>query len=708
MQIYRFAKDQSAGDASMKALLGGKGANLAEMCKLGLPVPPGFTLTTATCHAFTKALQANDGAFFETLVAAVEGQLEWLEETLGYRPLVSVRSGAPVSMPGMMDTILNVGLTNASIPFWCKKIGELATYDSYRRLIQMLATTAFGVPNARFEMILTDFKQAREVTDTSELGVDDRKMLCLRFLDYFEQATKQKFPGTMEEQLFAAIRAVFASWLSPRAIEYRKLNKIDPKMGTACTVQAMVFGNMGEDSGSGVLFTRNPLDGTKAIYGEYLADAQGEDVVAGTTTPVKLDQYLEPGTWSTDELVSTKLWVAQLVEICLTLEQHYRDMMDLEFTVQEGQLWVLQCRTGKRSALAAFRIATGLVEEGLIDRDTALSRLTAEQYRLVGRPRVDPAFTTPAHVTGIPASPGVATGKPVFSAAHAIDCAEPCILITHETTPDDIAGMAAAEGVLTAIGGSTSHAAVVARAMNKPCVVGCTEIDLDPAKWANVHKITIDGGTGRVWTAIDVPVIDASSDPAVTTVVGWALDKSGKAIKDSLRITPPEQDRAWRINAADWWGDTDTATQVIEGLYCLDDLDRVSLDLTPPSRYLTPDDDWLARCTGTTDEEAFADWLRVLLLGTEGALEGLTLIGVGEAPNTWKASGFRLAGTPTTVADLFTMDVVDITPAFIAEVIGGEQALVELAGVLAAGGYKPIPLQPAIPPDYAVFTALGE
>jgi pyruvate,orthophosphate dikinase len=702
VQTYRFAKNDSAGDASMTALLGGKGANLAEMCKLGLPVPPGFTLTTETCHAFTEALQANDTGFFEALVTEVGSQLAWLEQSLGYRPLVSVRSGAPVSMPGMMDTILNVGLTLGSLPFWCKRIGELATYDSHRRLIQMLATTAFGVPNARFEMILADFKQARGVTDTNDLGIDDRKMLCLRFLDYFEQAVGQKFPGTMEEQLLAAIRAVFASWLSPRAIAYRKLNKIDPKMGTACTVQAMVFGNMGETSGSGVLFTRNPLDGTNEIYGEYLADAQGEDVVAGTTTPLKLE--LEKTDGNHDALHD---WKDQLGELCLALEQHYRDMMDIEFTVQEGQLWVLQCRAGKRSALAAFRIATGLVEEGLIDRDTALSRLTAEQYRLVGRPRVDPAFATPAHLTGIAASPGVATGKPVFSASCAIDCAEPCILITHETAPDDIAGMAAAEGVLTAIGGSTSHAAVVARAMNKPCVVGCTDVDLDPAKWANVHKITIDGGTGRVWTAIEVPVIDASSDPAVTTVVGWALDKSGKAVKDSLRITPPDQDRAWRIHAADWWGEPQTAEQVLDGLAALDDLERVSLDLTPPATYLEPVDRWLDHCTGT-DDGSFADLLRLLLLDRKDGLAGLTLIGLGEAPNTWKAAGFRLAGTPATVADLFTMDVVDITPTFIDAVIGGEPALVELAGLLAAGGYKPIPLQPAIPADYAVFTALGE
>ena len=334
-------------------------------------------------------------------------------------------------MPGMMDTILNVGLTEANLGVWAKRIGERAAWDSYRRLIQMLGATAYGIQMDKFEFQLASVKKQAGVTVDADLTVEHLHVLCSLYSHVFKANVGHEFPQTREEQLKAAIVAVFRSWDNDRAVEYRKINKIDDAMGTAVTVQAMVFGNMGKTSGSGVAFTRDPSTGEPKIMGEYLFDAQGEDVVAGIRTPLKLDDV-------------KAAWCGELEQLCYKLEAMYVDMVDLEFTVQNGELFILQSRTGKRSARAAFKIAVDLVNEGVIDRGTARSRLTAEQFKVVRRPTIDPAFKVEPALVGLPACPGVVTGKPVFSSQDAINCKEPCILVTHETTPEDIAGMNAA------------------------------------------------------------------------------------------------------------------------------------------------------------------------------------------------------------------------------------------------------------------------
>ena len=452
----------------------------------------------------------------------VAPHMEWLKEQFGYMPLVSVRSGAPISMPGMLDTILNVGLTAHNFNEWAGRIGDRATADSQRRLIQMLGSTGYGVDMGVFDFQLASVKKEAGAKQDTDLTAAQLATVADRYQDAFSQNTGFKFPvNDAKEQLRVAIKAVFDSWMNPRAIEYRKLNKIDESMGTAVNVQAMVFGNMGDDSGTGVLFSRDPSTGQPVMMGEFLTNAQGEDVVAGIRTPVDVHKMATlDGVWSNIH--------GKLVDLCSELEVAYKDMVDIEFTVQKGELFVLQSRSGKRSARAAFRIATDMVKEGVIDVDTALTRLTADQFKAVRRPMIDPNFKVKPDVVGLPACPGVVFGKPVFTSEDAASCNEPCILVRHETDPDDIAGMAKAVGILTKTGGATSHAAVVARAMDKACVVGATELDLEHG-WGGVVRVTIDGATGRVWFNKQVPVIDASADPAVRQVMNWCLTSSTRS-----------------------------------------------------------------------------------------------------------------------------------------------------------------------------------
>jgi pyruvate,phosphate dikinase len=707
-RIYRFSAATCDGNAQMQALLGGKGANLAEMCQLGLPVPPGFTITTAVCNHYRQSTAK------ETVLAAVvEEALEhadWLAQELGHLPLLSVRSGAPVSMPGMMDTILNVGITTGNLAAWSERIGARAAADSQRRLIQMLATTAFGMQPGEFEALLTQKRFAKKVKTDAELDATALLELVAEYQAIFALATGLDWPDTLAGQLIHAIRAVFESWMSPRAIDYRKLNQIDDAMGTAVTVQAMVFGNMGLDSGSGVLFTRDPLTGDDILYGEFLQNAQGEDVVAGIRTPLPLDAMGSHGMapqpcWSTV--------CEELVDLAEHLEQHYRDMLDLEFTVQQGRLWLLQCRTGKRSALAAFRIAAAMVEEGLIDKATALSRLTAEQYKLVRRPRIADGFAVPPAATGIAASPGVASGRPVFSAKAAIDCSEPCIMVTHDTCPDDIAGMAAAAGILTRTGGTTSHAAVVARAMDKPAVVGCT--DLGPAMAALqkglVQRVTIDGGSGRVWFDVEVPVVDGSDDPAVLKICRWAVERSAHAVSCPKLW---DIDRPVRIMAANWWGNKEALEQVLHELEQLPDRSHVTLDLSPPIMFQAESDLVLQECFCQEDVAGMVgltlDALQALA-GRASRLEGLALVLAEVEPKTvaeLTGLGFRLGVTPHTIADLLAGDMVACDADFIETVVGGSAAWQELQAVFAQAG-RPVKLMlPAAPAEYLVFTQLGK
>ena len=450
--IFRFSSSMCDWKgAPDKKYLGGKGAGLVQMSHDGLNVPPGFTITTEVCNAYLQYNAAARQELMDGLMAEVAERMDWLEKQFGYMPLVSVRSGAPISMPGMMDTILNVGLCNANFKDWCARIGDRPTFDSDRRLTQMLGATGYGVPMEVFDFQLAKVKKqlgAKSDTDLDTLGLSH---VIAAYRIAFEENKGFKFPFDKPgEQLRVAIEAVFSSWMNPRAIEYRKINKIDPAMGTAVTVQAMVFGNMGDDSGTGVLFSRDPSTGDKGMMGEFLTNAQGEDVVAGIRTPMAVQKMA-----SLDGVFGQQ-WLSvydQLVKLCVDLEKSYMDMVDIEFTVQKGQLFVLQSRSGKRSARAAFKIAVDQVAEGLIEKKEALKRLTVEQFKVVRRPSIDPKFKTKPDFTGLPACPGVVSGKPVFSSKDAVNCKEPCILITHETSPDDIAGMAAAKGILTQTGG---------------------------------------------------------------------------------------------------------------------------------------------------------------------------------------------------------------------------------------------------------------
>ena len=432
--IYRFSGtmcDWTSTDAKhTKMTLGGKGQGLVTMAQAGLPVPPGFTITTKACNEYRKLSAIDKVGFMDVLLLQAFEAMEWLTKEFGYRPLVSVRSGAPISMPGMMDTILNVGLTTDTLTDWMVRLGDNATahltvLDCKRRLVQMLGHTAYDVPMEVFDFQLAKVKKACKVTEDKNLDSDALATVISEYKLAFKANRGFDFPSyDCKVQLHAAIMAVFDSWMNPRAIEYRKLNKIDEDMGTAVTVQAMVFGNMGETSGSGVLFSRNPSTGENVIMAEYLPNAQGEDVVAGIRTPQALTL--------TADMVCATSWQHELLATVAKLETMYNDMVDVEFTVQEGKLFILQSRSGKRSAMSAFRIATDQVAAGTINRTTAISRLNAEQFKVLRRPGIDPKFKSKPDLVGLAACPGVVSGIPVFSSQAAVECKVPCILITHE------------------------------------------------------------------------------------------------------------------------------------------------------------------------------------------------------------------------------------------------------------------------------------
>lgn len=524
------------------AFLGGKGANLVRMNALGLPVPPGFTLPTPWCALFEK----DQDAVLDEALALVMVAYARLADEFGYYPLVSVRSGAPVSMPGMMDTILNVGLTKGNLQDWAERIGLRAALDSRRRLIQMLGATAYGVPSEQFEAALTNAKTNAGVSEDKELSELQLQVLIAEYQTIFAKHVGHPFPEVVSEQLRAAIRAVFASWRNERADVYRKMHGIPVEMGTAVTVQAMVFGNFDDESGSGVLFTRNPSNGQPGIFGEFLPNAQGEDVVAGVRTPLPYAEL-------------QKLWPAmaqQIESCCHRLEEVYQDMMDVEFTIQQQKLYLLQCRVGKRSSLAKFQIAHDMCVEGRIGWAEAVSRVTAKDFIEISRPSVDPSFPTPANFTGLPGSPGVVSGIAIEDSADAVKRAaagETIMLVRHETDPDDIAAMAASVGVLTKTGGSTSHAAVVARAMNKPCVVGCET--LNPSKVVG-HKVTICGETGRVWLGVDVPVLGGALPEAAMRLLERGSELQGlmPVVTDVTKRIPTVP---FILSTLDHYGDSD-------------------------------------------------------------------------------------------------------------------------------------------------------
>lgn len=518
---HKYVYDFAEGNKDQKELLGGKGANLAEMTNLGLPVPPGFTITTSACQAYLATgsepagLADQVGSHLDALERAMGRTLGDPEDPL----LVSVRSGARFSMPGMMETVLNVGLNDRSVVGLARQAGGSAgsdstsdsdrfAWDSYRRLIQMFGKTVCAVPGEDFEHALDDAKRAKGSDLDLDLTADDLRALVDTYKKIFRRHTGRDFPQQPREQLDLAIRAVFESWNAERAVIYRRQERLPAEAGTAVNVVAMVFGNLGTDSGTGVAFTRDPASGTQGIYGDYLANAQGEDVVSGIRNTVPLQELERIDKKSYDELL----------DYMARLERHYKDLCDIEFTIERGKLWMLQTRVGKRTAAAAFNIAGQLVDEGLIDLDEALHRVNGAQLAQLMFPRFNLDHEFQPVATGIGASPGAAVGKVVFTSARAVELAgrgEAVILVRRETNPDDLNGMIAAQGILTSRGGKTSHAAVVARGMGKTCVSGADQLDVDiPAKrftvaGQTVHEgdvVSIDGTTGKVYLG-EVPVM---------------------------------------------------------------------------------------------------------------------------------------------------------------------------------------------------------
>jgi pyruvate,orthophosphate dikinase len=563
--VYGFGGGKAEGKAGMRNLLGGKGAGLAEMASLGLPVPPGFTITTDVCIYF----YAHENQYPKDLKAQVEKALAAVGRITGKmfgdreNPLlVSVRSGARASMPGMMDTVLNLGFNDETVEALAKKSGDRRfAYDSYRRFITMYSDVVLGIGHEHFEELLDIHKEKQGYSLDTDLTADDWAELVEQYKKRLQKERGEPFPQDPHKQLWGAIGAVFGSWMNQRAITYRRLNSIPESWGTAVNVQAMVFGNMGDTSATGVAFTRNPSTGEKKLYGEFLINAQGEDVVAGIRTPQEISEAARAEAHSDKPSMEKALpkAYAELTRIYNTLERHYRDMQDLEFTVEQGKLWMLQTRSGKRTAKAALRIAVELANEGLISKNEAVLRVDPLALDQLLHPTIDPRAHRKVIATGLPASPGAASGEIVFSSEEAATLkadGKKVILVRVETSPEDIHGMHAAEGILTTRGGMTSHAAVVARGMGKPCVSGAGSLRIDynqrtmsagSQSFKQGDFITVDGSTGQV-LAGRVDMIEPQLSDDFATLIGWA-DKVRRLGVRANADTPTDAKAAVRFGA---------------------------------------------------------------------------------------------------------------------------------------------------------------
>ncbi|NLY71072.1 MAG: pyruvate, phosphate dikinase [Clostridiales bacterium] len=523
--VYLFQE----GNGTMRELLGGKGANLAEMTNLGMPVPPGFTITTEACTKYYEDGEVISNEIKEEVLENIKKLEELSGKKFGDKEnplLVSVRSGARASMPGMMDTILNLGLNDEVTESFARKTNNPRfAYDSYRRFIQMYSDVVMEVGKSYFERLIDEMKEEKGATLDTELDADDLKKICTLFKEEYKREVGSDFPTDPIEQLFGAIKAVFRSWNNPRAIYYRRMNDIPSSWGTAVNVQAMVFGNMGETSGTGVAFSRSPATGEKKLFGEFLMNAQGEDVVAGIRTPHSIDKLKE---------INPKVY-DEFCDIVYKLEKHYKDMQDLEFTIEEGKLYMLQTRNGKRTAAAALKIACDLVDEGLITEEEAVLKIDPRQLDTLLHPHFDPDVlkTTEPIGSGLPASPGAASGQVVFTAEDAAEwgkAGKDVILVRLETSPEDIEGMNYSKGILTARGGMTSHAAVVARGMGKCCVSGCSEIKINEEEKLFTlgdmviregDYISLDGSTGKIYAGA-IPTVEASITGEFERLKAWA------------------------------------------------------------------------------------------------------------------------------------------------------------------------------------------
>ena len=565
--VYFFGGGKGEGHGHMKELLGGKGANLSEMTNISLPVPAGFTITTEVCDEYYKAGHKLPAGLSEQ----IDKNLAKLEKAMSAKLgdnrnplLVSVRSGAAVSMPGMMDTVLNLGLTDKSMIGLAKQTNERMAWDAYRRLINMFGNVVMGVDHEHFEQAMTEIKKKARVKLDTDMTTAHLKELVKRYKAIYKKYTKEDFPQNPKLQLRKAVEAVFGSWNIPRAVKYRQINNIAGLLGTAVNVQAMVFGNMGDTSGTGVCFTRNPSTGENLFYGEFLMNAQGEDVVAGIRTPLPIEQL-------NDYLPEC---YQQLLQIKDILEQHYKDVQDFEFTIQNGTLYMLQTRTGKRTGPAAVRIAVEMVKEGLIDKKTALMRVESSSLDQLLHPQFDPKVKKHTIATGLAASPGAATGRIAFTAEEAerrSDIGDRVLLVRRETSPEDIGGMNVAAGILTSTGGMTSHAAVVARGMGTPCVAGCGTLQIDAKKKTlkvggktYTHKdwLSIDGSTGDVMAG-QVSTVEPELSGYFSTLMKWA--DSIRKLKVRTNADTPEDAKVARGFGAQGIGLCRTEHMFFEG-----------------------------------------------------------------------------------------------------------------------------------------------
>lgn len=563
--VYQFGDGRAEGAANMRELLGGKGANLAEMSSLGLPVPPGFTVTTDVCTYYYN----NEKTFPDTLKGQVEDALAAISELTGRRfgdddnpLLMSVRSGARSSMPGMMDTVLNLGLNDSSVETISEQSGDARfAYDSYRRFIQMYSDVVMGLDHHAFEDILETFKHRSGYVLDTDLTADDWKQIVVEYKRLVETELETPFPQNPFDQLWGGIGAVFQSWMAPRAITYRTINNIPADWGTAVNVQAMVFGNMGTSSATGVAFTRNPSTGENALYGEFLINAQGEDVVAGIRTPQNLTEAARIAADSDKPSLEAEMpeAFAEFKAICDQLEKHYSDMQDLEFTIEEGKLWMLQTRSGKRTTKAALKIATDMANEGLITKQEAVMRIDPAALDQLLHPTIDPSAKRNIVAKGLPASPGAASGEIVFTSDDAQEAkaqGRNVVLVRVETSPEDIHGMHASEGILTARGGMTSHAAVVARGMGKPCVSGASSIRIDMRNetlsvagqmFNKSDVITIDGTSGQVLDG-EVAMLQPELSEDFATLMEWADEARTMAVRTNAE-TPADARMALSFGA---------------------------------------------------------------------------------------------------------------------------------------------------------------
>lgn len=679
MTIYRFGKENTAKDAAFsKDVLGGKGYGLAEMAKLGLPVPPGFTIP---CEYSVKYHSGQGAQYQQGLIEGVMEQaqqhLNYLKDCFGYLPLVSVRSGARVSMPGMMDTILNVGLTLSNFQEWVKRIGPRAAADSGRRLIQMYGSVVNGIDHAKFEAILTAARKKAGVHTDAELTAAQLNVVYADFRDLYVDEVGHQFPDTLEDQLRGAIEAVFKSWNNDRAIEYRKIHGYADDWGTAVNVQAMVFGNMNDASATGVLFTRCPATGELGLMGEFLVNAQGEDVVAGIRTP---DPLANMAQWN-------KAAYAQLMKLAIDMEQHFNDMQDMEFTVQDGELFILQTRNAKRSAAAAVKVAYDFYDAGRINAYEMFQRVKPEQVRVLLRPAIDPAFKEAPHLKGIPAGGGVVSGQIVFADHDPAKIDGPVVLVAKETTPDDIALMNKAVGILTATGGATSHAAVVARGLDKSCVVGAMDLDIDKLV---PGKVTIDGATGNVWFGIDVPIIEPKANKYLAKMEAIALNCAGAV----PRITPTDeasyedlvsalvQHKLVRIDAAFVH---EAPANVLDAIAAAET--QVILDLRQPVDYLSSEDQVLEFAFG--QDAVGGSKLVAQLAEQPGLFKGkVVLVNATAADADLLADlGYKLGGKKAeTVTDLINDEWVNIDPPTIKKLFGNQAGYAQFLKLLEAAG----------------------